>query len=180
MRYREPVFQVEVATGNWIDFTLVRLLWLRRRVYWLCFLWRGRVLCSALGPFEFGCVEWFALFVSALPLVAEATFLTRRSPPRRTFRVQDPGKQQHRRWIFLSTCMATRVIQLEAVENLSAMRVINALRRLIARRGKPQLIISFNATKFKLGQEILTPLYNRVETDDNSVQHFLANKAAQW
>uniref|UniRef100_A0A0N4Y146 Integrase catalytic domain-containing protein n=1 Tax=Nippostrongylus brasiliensis TaxID=27835 RepID=A0A0N4Y146_NIPBR len=90
------------------------------------------------------------------------------------FRVLDPEKQEQKRWIFLSTCMTTRAVHLETVNDLGAIKVIHVLRRFIARRGKPQVIISDNATNFKASNDIFTSV------DSEAVQHYLANEKIQW
>ena len=53
-------------------------------------------------------------------------------------------------WVCLFTCVAVRAIYLEIVADLSAEEFPLALRRFIARRGKPQQIVLDNAPQFKL------------------------------
>ena len=48
-------------------------------------------------------------------------------------------------WVCLFTCVTVRVIHLEIVADLSAEKCLLALRRFIARRGKPQQIVLDNA-----------------------------------
>lgn len=64
------------------------------------------------------------------------------------------GKQK--RWIALFTCLAIRAIHLEVVNDLTAEQCLLGLKRFIAVRGKPNLIVSDNASQFKLVSEILT------------------------
>ncbi|VDO33450.1 unnamed protein product [Haemonchus placei] len=49
------------------------------------------------------------------------------------------------------------------------MELLDGLRRFIARRGKPTLIISDNATNFTLGREIIETLTDRFDVATQSV-----------
>ena len=51
-------------------------------------------------------------------------------------------------YICLFTCLSTRAVHLESIENLTTNNSITATRRFIARRGTPKLLISDNATYF--------------------------------
>jgi len=53
-------------------------------------------------------------------------------------------------WICLFSCLAVRAVHLELVKGLSGQLFLDCLRRFIARRGKPTLIISDNAPQFHL------------------------------
>ncbi|KAL3998739.1 Integrase core domain family protein [Acanthocheilonema viteae] len=55
-----------------------------------------------------------------------------------------------KRWIALFTCFTTRAVHLELVENLTAETFLHVLRRFVARRGYPKLILSDNANQFQL------------------------------
>ena len=52
--------------------------------------------------------------------------------------------------MFLFTCIAVRAVHLKVVEDMKAKHFLEAFRRFIARRGKPNKIISDNATLLKL------------------------------
>lgn len=60
-----------------------------------------------------------------------------------------------KRWICLYTCLAVRAIHLEVVNDLTSIQCLMGLRRFVAGRGRPKLIVSDNATQFKLTSEIL-------------------------
>ncbi|KAK6019911.1 hypothetical protein OSTOST_14443 [Ostertagia ostertagi] len=66
--------------------------------------------------------------------------------------------------------MVTRAVHLEIVNSLSAIDFLNGLRRFIARRGKPVLIISDNATNFTLGCEIIARLKLAIKLDSTVLQ----------
>uniref|UniRef100_A0A0M3HXD9 Integrase catalytic domain-containing protein n=1 Tax=Ascaris lumbricoides TaxID=6252 RepID=A0A0M3HXD9_ASCLU len=55
-----------------------------------------------------------------------------------------------KRWIALFTCLVTRAVHLEIAEDLSALSLVECLRRFIARRGLPREIISDNGTNMIL------------------------------
>ncbi|KAK6741895.1 hypothetical protein RB195_009642 [Necator americanus] len=67
---------------------------------------------------------------------------------------RDQVHSQAEIWICLFICMATRAVHLELVHNNTAFEFLLAFRRLIARSGTPDLIISDNATTF---QQPMTP-----------------------
>ncbi|VDK77869.1 unnamed protein product, partial [Cylicostephanus goldi] len=94
------------------------------------------------------------------------------------FRIVDSEKQQCKRWVMLATCMTTRAVHLEIVNNLSANETINAIRRLIARRGKPEIIISDNGTNFTLSNDILKDCENKIFCD--KVEEFLTTEKVEW
>ncbi|KIH60745.1 integrase core domain protein [Ancylostoma duodenale] len=93
-------------------------------------------------------------------------------------RVITEEKEEMKLWIALITCMVIRAVHLEVINNLSATQVIDALRRFVARRGRPQSIISDNATNFKLGRDIVDTINN----DDNqaTINKFLVTENIQW
>ncbi|XP_051155328.1 uncharacterized protein LOC127277923 [Leptopilina boulardi] len=59
------------------------------------------------------------------------------------------SKGKHKRWVALFTCLTTRAIHLELVDNLSADSAIMALCRMSNRRGRPLEIHSDNGTNFR-------------------------------
>ena len=59
------------------------------------------------------------------------------------------GFQMYKAFIIIYTCASTRAIILDMVEDGSTSSFINSLRKLIARRGCPKLIISDNGSVFK-------------------------------
>ncbi|ETN71462.1 hypothetical protein NECAME_19326 [Necator americanus] len=53
------------------------------------------------------------------------------------------------------TCAVTRLIHLELVPDGTAEKFINAFRRFVARRGKPDTVTCDNAPTFLLGNQVL-------------------------
>lgn len=58
-----------------------------------------------------------------------------------------------KRWVCLFTCLSTRAVHLEMVEDMSAVEYMYALKRFVSRRGKPESIVCDNATQFKAVRE---------------------------
>lgn len=58
------------------------------------------------------------------------------------------GRRREKRWGVLFTCLTTRAVHLELASSLSADSAILALRRLIARRGRPADMYSDRGTNF--------------------------------
>ncbi|EGT53729.1 hypothetical protein CAEBREN_31877 [Caenorhabditis brenneri] len=53
------------------------------------------------------------------------------------------------------TCSCTRLLHIELAKDASALEFLNALRRFVAIRGLPELIVSDNGTNFVLSQKII-------------------------
>lgn len=63
---------------------------------------------------------------------------------------------KRKRWICLFTCLAIRAIHLEVMADLTAEEGLMGLKRFIATRGKPNMIVSDNASQFRLMSEVLS------------------------
>jgi len=82
-------------------------------------------------------------------------------------------------WICLFTCCVTRGIHLEYTLDLSAPTFLNCLRRFISRKGKPDKIISDNASHFKLTAKVLDKVWQDL-IDDPSIQYYFSTKSILW
>ena len=91
-------------------------------------------------------------------------------------------------YILILTCMCLRAVHLELVEDMSTEKFISALRRFMARRGRPQVIYSDNARSFKLAAKELGA-FNKILNDrllpprlrDDGIKWvFNAPKAPWW
>ncbi|XP_055623670.1 uncharacterized protein LOC129767077 [Toxorhynchites rutilus septentrionalis] len=85
-------------------------------------------------------------------------------------------------YIALFVCFATKAVHIELVGDLSTASFISALRRFIARRGKPEHMYSDNATNFAGAKNELNALYqmfsNRTTTEQISTN--LATDGISW
>lgn len=82
-------------------------------------------------------------------------------------------------WVCLFTCIAVRAVHLELVEDMSAEHFLEALRRFVSRRGKPDTITSDNATHFKAAKNTIDIAWNNI-TDDPLVHSYLSEKKIKW
>ena len=80
------------------------------------------------------------------------------------------GRRREKRWAALFTCMSTRAIHIELANSLSTNSAILALKRFIARRGKPEIIYCDNGTNFRGMCNELKKVFKEFENDkiDNS------------
>jgi len=66
------------------------------------------------------------------------------------------GRVNKKAWISLFICFATKAVHIEVVEDLTSQSFIAALRRFMARRGKPKEVWSDNGTNFVGARKELT------------------------
>ncbi|KRZ08868.1 hypothetical protein T11_6981 [Trichinella zimbabwensis] len=88
------------------------------------------------------------------------------------------GKKVNKNYICLFTCMTTRAVHLEVVSEMTAPRLLQALRRFIARRGKPRVLQSDNFKSFKQLDKDLRQLVS-VEMVDNIARELTSHRI-QW
>ncbi|GAB0093955.1 hypothetical protein DMENIID0001_091490 [Sergentomyia squamirostris] len=72
-----------------------------------------------------------------------------------TRRNKGRGNMNEKSYIAVFICLVTKAVHLEAVTDLSTDAFLAALKRFIARRGKPALIMSDNGTNFVGAQRVL-------------------------
>lgn len=82
------------------------------------------------------------------------------------------GQAKHKRWALLFTCLVTRGIHIELIEELSSSSFINALRRFTAIRGPVQQFRSDRGTNFVGAIQDLSILAKF--TEDLTVRNYLA------
>ena len=89
--------------------------------------------------------------------------------------VKGKDGQMTKVYIAFFTCCITRAVHLELVEDLSTETFKRCLRRFIARRGVPTLMVSDNAKTFKSIDNELRILYGHP-----FVREELENRRIQW
>ena len=82
-------------------------------------------------------------------------------------------------WVCLYTCLVTRAVHLELMQDMSAYQFLLGFRRFIARHGKPNKVISVNASQFKLAADTISKLWVDILTE-NDVLSYVANENIQW
>ena len=93
--------------------------------------------------------------------------------------IGEKGAEIIKTWICLFTCLAVRAIHLEWVKNLTPKQFLSCLRRFVARRGKPQLIISDNAPQFKVVKVAIDKQWKYVMLDKD-VRHYIKEEGINW
>jgi transposase InsO family protein len=85
-------------------------------------------------------------------------------------------------YIVIFVCFATRAMHIELVCECTSSAFLNALKRFIARRGKPRCIYSDNGTNFVGANKKLKELSSllKSKTFSNSVIDALANDCISW
>lgn len=83
-------------------------------------------------------------------------------------------KNGQKTWICLFTCAVYRAIHLELVKSLSTEGFLEALRRFIARRGRPSIIFTDNGTNFTGANNLLRRL------NWKKINEFATVKKMEW
>ena len=79
--------------------------------------------------------------------------------------IKDNADDRRKNWVCLFTCLSIRAVHLELVESMTTTNFLLCLRRFIARRGIPRLVISDNASQIKLGDNVMQQVW--METKKN-------------
>lgn len=88
------------------------------------------------------------------------------------------GRQSHKRWICLFTCLVTRSVHLELASSLDTDSFLMAFQRFIDVRGAPSNVYSDNGTNFKAGRRELEEGADRI--DYEKVHEDLAARRIDW
>ena len=65
-------------------------------------------------------------------------------------------------WVCLFTCLVTRAVHLELMQDMSTEQFLLGLRRFVASHGTPCEIISDNAPQFKLASDVIEKLWSKI------------------
>ena len=85
-----------------------------------------------------------------------------------------------KRYLCLFTCASTRTVhlQLEVASSLDTASFLNAFSRMVARRGKPEVMISANGTNFTSADRELRNLV--LTLDQTRIKEQVAHNVIQW
>jgi len=84
--------------------------------------------------------------------------------------------------IAIFVCFVTKAVHIEVVTSLTTDAFLAALRRFIARRGKPRTICSGNGTNFQGAANELLAIYKMLQSTSQmaTVLEFLATEGYEW
>lgn len=88
------------------------------------------------------------------------------------------GHANSKRWAVLFTCLVTRAVHIEVIEDLSSSSFINSLRRFIAIRGDVTTFRSDRGTNFVGATDVLK--IDTVNVEQGTVKDFLYNNGCTW
>ncbi|TKR73197.1 hypothetical protein L596_020535 [Steinernema carpocapsae] len=87
--------------------------------------------------------------------------------------------QRKKAYGLIFACTVTRMIHLELVENMTTVAFVQAVRRFISQKDKPESITCDNAPQFSLAEKILTEHFEEV-TASQATQTFFASRDIRW
>ena len=82
-------------------------------------------------------------------------------------------------WVCLFTCMVVRAVHLEIVSDMTPAEFLLSLRRFVARRGTPTVIISDNAPQFKLAKSVLDLAWENI-TSSAELLNYNSQHQIKW
>ena len=88
------------------------------------------------------------------------------------------GRSQVKRYGCIFTCLTIRAVHIEIAHSLDTDSFINALRRFIARRGKPVLVRSDNGTNFVSGERELRTCIQK--WNRQRIHEYLLQQEVRW
>ena len=88
------------------------------------------------------------------------------------------GSANSKRWAVLFTCLTSRAVHIELVEDMSSPTFINALRRFVAIRGKVQEFRSDRGTNFVGSTDALG--ISAVNVESSTVKKFMNDSGSTW
>ena len=85
-------------------------------------------------------------------------------------------------YIAIFVCFATKAVHIEVVTSLTTEPFLPALRRFIARRGKPKTMYSNNGTNFQGAANEPHDVYKMLQSTSQmaTVQDFMATEGCDW
>ncbi|KAL3997322.1 Integrase core domain family protein [Acanthocheilonema viteae] len=148
-----------------------------RKTFWIP---KGRAEVKRVLNKCMGCKRWMAkpFKLSTMPKYPESRVTRSRAFARVGLDYLGPISVKtetglSKRWIALFTCFTTRAAHLEMADDLSAASFLNVLRRFVARRGYPELILSDNASQFQL-------VFETLMDQEMQVKEFLTKGGMKW
>ena len=91
------------------------------------------------------------------------------------FYCKSSNKETMKVYVLLFTCASTRAVHLKACKDMTTTEFKRSLKEFVARRGKPQRIVSDNAKTFIAAKKWLNSL-----KQDEDVGNYLASQSINW
>lgn len=88
------------------------------------------------------------------------------------------GAAHSKRWALMFTCLTTRAVHIELIEEMSSSSFINALRRMTAVRGPVKLFRSDRGTNFVGATDQIG--IDAINVEDSEVSAHLSNTGSVW
>ncbi|VDM97559.1 unnamed protein product [Onchocerca ochengi] len=82
-----------------------------------------------------------------------------------------------KRWVALFTCLVTRAVHMEVMKNMSAEAFMQAFRRFVSRRRRPNFVLSDNAKNFVLASKLIQENSNQ---DERPLKWQFITPGAPW
>ena len=79
-------------------------------------------------------------------------------------------------WICLFTCLVTRAVHLELMQDMTTEQFLLGLRRFVARHGSPHSIISDNASQFKLAADTIDKIWGQILTEPDVISYSVTER----
>lgn len=151
-----------------------------RERYWIP---RLRRLVKKIRRSCYGCKRFQAKAYEASPSGNLPTTRTQGSTPYQVLGVNVAApinyviksKKEAKAYLVLYACSLTRAVHLDLVKSLKAKEFIISLKRFIARRGRPEISYSDNATTFKATEKWIQQVRK-----DKKLNSHLADLAIEW
>ena len=89
------------------------------------------------------------------------------------------GTVRSKAWVCIFTCIAVRAIHLELVEDMTPAQFLACLRRFIARRGKPDEIISDNVLQFEVTKNAINLAWENFVKDPDVIS-YINERRIEW
>ncbi|EYB96025.1 hypothetical protein Y032_0154g2997 [Ancylostoma ceylanicum] len=90
------------------------------------------------------------------------------------------SKTQDKMYVCLYTCLTTRAVHLEVVENLSTAAFLSSFIRFISRRGVPSIMRSDCGTNLKNGEQIIDAMFRQDDDSGASVMTYCSKERIKW
>ncbi|XP_075258400.1 uncharacterized protein LOC142350437 [Convolutriloba macropyga] len=93
------------------------------------------------------------------------------------FTVIQRGKEE-KAYICLFKCLVTRAVHLEVTDDLTKSACMTAIRRFVARRGQPRLLLSDNGSNFLGARQHIRR--QNLQLDHDFIRSNLLNQSVEW